>query len=204
MGLIELYETTFDTFYLKTALNLNKTLIKNFWDNKNGGFYFTQINKELDNFRQKDIYDGAIPSGNSISLLNLIKLARITADTDLEEKAMLIIKAFSQTIEKSPEAYTQFITSFDFFISPSYEIVIVGDFDAIETKRILRAINSRFIPNKIVILKSSDNMKTKITDIAGYLKDFKMINNRPTIYVCSNNACKAPTNDINTMLTLLL
>ena len=64
MGLIELYETTFDAFYLKTALNLNKTLIKNFWDNKNGGFYFTQINKELDNFRQKDIYDGAIPSGN--------------------------------------------------------------------------------------------------------------------------------------------
>ncbi|MGZ5471674.1 MAG: thioredoxin domain-containing protein, partial [Nitrososphaeraceae archaeon] len=204
MGLIELYETTFDAFYLKTALDLNKTLIKNFWDNKNGGFYFTQINKELDNFRQKDIYDGAIPSGNSISLLNLIKLARITADTDLEEKAMLIIKAFSGTIEKYPEAYTRFITSFDFFISPSYEVVIVGDSDAIGTSRILKAINSRFIPNKIVILKSSENIKTKITDIADYLKDFKMINNKPTIYVCSNHTCKAPTNDINTVLDLLL
>ena len=124
---------------------------------------------------------------HSISLLNLIKLARITADTDLEEKAMLIIKAFSRTIEKSPESYTQFITSFDFFISPSYEVVIVGDSDAIETKRIFRTINSRFIPNKIVILKSSENMKTKITGIADYLKDFKMINNKPTIYVCSNH-----------------
>jgi uncharacterized protein len=204
MGLIELYETTFDAFYLKTALNLNKILIENFWDNKNGGFYFTQINKELDNFRQKDIYDGAIPSGNSISLLNLIKLARITADNELEEKAILIIKAFSGTIEKSPEAYTQFIASFDFFIGPSYEVVIVGDSDSIETKRILKAINSRFLPNKIVILKSAENMKTKITDIADYLKDFKMINNKPTIYVCSNHTCKAPTNDINTMLDLLI
>ena len=66
--------------YLKTATNLNKYLIENFWDNENGGFYFTKINDEIAGFRKKDIYDGAIPSGNSIALLNLIKLSRITAD----------------------------------------------------------------------------------------------------------------------------
>ncbi len=203
MGLIELYETTFDINYLKTALNLNKVMIENFWDNKNGGFYFTQNDEKLGNFRQKDIYDGAIPSGNSIALSNLIKLGRITANTELEEKTILITKAFSEIIEKSPEAYTQFISSFDFLIGPSYEIIIVGDSNSCETKYILKAINSRFIPNKIVILKPFENIKTAIMDISNYLKDFKMLNNKPTIYVCSNYTCKVPTNDVKVMLELL-
>ncbi len=87
MGLLELYQTNFNVSYLKTAIRLNKYLIENFWDNKNGGFYFTQTNSELADFRQKDIYDGAIPSGNSIALLNLIKISRITSDTGLEDES---------------------------------------------------------------------------------------------------------------------
>jgi uncharacterized protein YyaL (SSP411 family) len=203
MGLVELYETTFDTAYLKTALNLNKTLMENFWDNNNGGFYFTKNNDGLSNFRQKDIYDGAIPSGNSIALLNLVKLGRITANTDLEEKALLIIKAFSGIIKKSPESYTQFISSFDFLLGPSYEIIIIGDLNSSKNKQILQALNSRFIPNKIVILKKYEDIRTAKADIFDYLQDFKMINKKPTIYVCSNYTCKVPTNDIETMLDLL-
>jgi uncharacterized protein YyaL (SSP411 family) len=203
MGLIELYETTFNINYLKTAINLNKILLENFWDNNNGGFYFTQINNELSYFRQKDIYDGAIPSGNSIALLNLIKLGRITADLSLEEKAMLITRTFSEIIEKSPEAYTQFISSFDFLLGPSYEIVIVGDLNSSETKKILKAINSRFIPNKVVILKTPGSTESEIIEVSDFIKDLTMINNKPTVYVCSNYSCKLPTNNINEMLKLL-
>ncbi|MHB8279522.1 MAG: thioredoxin domain-containing protein, partial [Candidatus Humimicrobiaceae bacterium] len=203
MGLIELYETTFNINYLKTAINLNKILLENFWDNNNGGFYFTQINDELSLFRQKDIYDGAIPSGNSIALLNLIKLSRITADLSLEEKAMLITRTFSEIIEKSPEAYTQFISSFDFLLGPSYEIVIVGDLNSSETKKILKAINSRFIPNKVVILKTPGSTESEIIEVSDFIKDLTMINNKPTVYVCSNYSCKLPTNNINEMLKLL-
>lgn len=203
MGLIELYETTFNINYLKTAISLNKILLENFWDNNNGGFYFTQINDGLSYFRQKDIYDGAIPSGNSIALLNLIKLGRITADLSLEEKAMLITKTFSEIIEKSPEAYTQFISSFDFLLGPSYEIVIVGDLNSSETKKILKAINSRFIPNKVVILKTPGSTESEIIEVSDFIKDLRMINNKPTVYVCSNYSCKLPTNNINEMLKLL-
>lgn len=203
MGLLELYETTFNINYLKTAINLNKILLENFWDNNNGGFYFTQINDELSYFRQKDIYDGAIPSGNSIALLNLIKLGRITADLSLEEKAMLITRTFSEIIEKSPEAYTQFISSFDFLLGPSYEIVIVGDLNSSETKKILKAINSRFIPNKVVILKTPGSTESEIIEVSDFIKDLTMINNKPTVYVCSNYSCKLPTNNMNEMLKLL-
>ena len=87
-GLLELYETTFEVDYLKKALALNGHLLKHFWDNKNGGFYFTADDGESLLIRQKEIYDGAIPSGNSIAMLNLLRLGRITADSSLEAKAV--------------------------------------------------------------------------------------------------------------------
>jgi uncharacterized protein YyaL (SSP411 family) len=203
MGLFELYQTTFNILYLKTATNLIKYLIENFWDNENGGFYFTKINDEIAGFRKKDVYDGEIPSGNSIALLNLIKLSRITADNSLEDKAFKILKAFSKTIENTPEAYTQFISSFDFIIGPSFEIVIVGDNYSNETKKILKAINLAFVPNKVVILKTIDSPENEMTKTPDFIKDLKMINNKSTIYVCSNFSCKLPTNYINEMLKLV-
>ena len=203
MGLLELYQTTFNILYLKTATILNKYLIENFWDNENGGFYFTKINSETTGFRKKDVYDGAIPSGNSVALLNLIKLSRISTNNSLENKAFQIIKAFSKTIENNPQAYTQFISSFDFIIGPSFEVVIVGDKNSNETKKILRSINLDFVPNKVVILKSDKIFESEIKEFPDFLKDLKMLNNKPTIYVCSDFSCKLPTNDIKTMLELL-
>ena len=203
MGLIELYETTFDVIYLKTALDLNQYLMDNFWDKKNGGFYFAQSDNELSDFMQKDIYDGATPSGNSIEFLNLIKLSRITGSTDLENKASELLKVFSETVENSPESYTQFLSSYDFLIGPSFEIVIVGDLNSNEARKIIKAINSKFIPNKVVVFKTTGNAEPGITSLAQFTGNMQMINNKATIYVCSGYSCKAPTNDINKMLELL-
>jgi hypothetical protein len=203
MGLLELYQTDFDIKYLRTAIALNKYLIENFWDRTQGGFYFTKKNGELENFRQKDIYDGATPSGNSIALLNLLKLSRITADTALEDKALEIVKTFSETVKKTPEAYTQFISSFDFAIGPSFEIVIIGDKNSNQVKKILKNMNSIFAPNKVTVLKPPEAKESEIAGLAPYSKDMCMINEKPTIYVCSNFTCKAPTNEINDVLNLL-
>jgi uncharacterized protein len=203
MGLIELYQTTFNISYIKTAIKLNKYMIENFWDEKSGGFYFTQKNSELEEFRQKDIYDGAIPSGNSIALLNLIKLGRITAERLLEDKALEIIKAFSGTVKKSPEAYTQFISSYDFLLGPSYEIVIAGDKNSEQVKQILNDINSVFAPNKVIILKPPGNEGNELSAIAPYLKTMVMLNEKPAIYACSNYACKAPTSEVGNLIKLL-
>ena len=203
MGLLELYQTNFNISYLKTAAVLNKYLIENFWDDKDGGFYFSQAGSELKDFRQKYIYDGAAPSGNSIALLNLIKLSRITGDSGFEEKAFAMLRTFLPEVKKSPEAYTQFISSFDYIASPSFEIVVAGDITLSQIKKILKAINSIFVPNKVVILKSDKSPESQIKEFPDFIKDLEMINNRPTAYVCSNYSCKMPTNDIDQMLKLL-
>ncbi len=125
-ALLDLYETVFDPGYLEQAIKLNNYFITHFWDDRNGGFFFTPDYGEKLITRQKEIYDGAIPSGNSVAMLNLIRIARITADSSFEEKADKINKAFSNQIRKYPAGFTQFLIALDFAIGPSYEIILAG------------------------------------------------------------------------------
>ena len=112
-GLLELYEATFSNEYLQKALDLNKVLFLDFWDEKNGGFYFTSANNEQLLIRQKEVYDGAIPSGNSVAFYNLIKLADFTGNKQFKQRAYQLLKAFSPMVEQNPSAYAYFLTGVD-------------------------------------------------------------------------------------------
>ena len=98
--LIELYHVTFNPKYLKFAIDLNNYLLNHFWDKTNGGLFFTSDTNEKLLTRTKEVYDGAVPSANSVTMYNLIRLARITGKMDLEEKAKQIGKTFSTQISK--------------------------------------------------------------------------------------------------------
>jgi len=202
-GLIELYETNFDVNYLKTALNLNRDLIMHFWDDKNGGFFFTPDDGENLLVRQKEIYDGAIPSGNSVAMLNLLRLGRMTANHDFEEKAAQIGKAFSDTATQLPAAHTQLMVALDFAVRPSFEIVIVGNHQGKDTMDILRILRTQFIPNKVILFRPSGQDAPDISRIAAFTKNLSSIDGKTTVYVCTNYTCKMPTTDTSKMLDLL-
>ena len=202
-GLLELYETTFDVDYLKNALKLNEYLVKHFWDDKNGGFFFTSDEGENLLVRQKEIYDGAIPSGNSIAMLNLLRLGRMTANSELEQKASEIGRAFFNNVSKSPAEYAQLMIAVDFSIGPSYEVVIAGDIQGEDTKKMLHVIGSKFIPDKIVIFLPSGTDLSEIMSIASFTRHQINVGNKATAYVCVNYNCKLPTTDIDNMLSLL-
>jgi len=202
-GLLELYETVFDVHYLQTALNLNSEMIRYFWDEQNGGFYFTADDAEELIVRQKDIYDGAIPSGNSVAVLNLFRLARITANSDLEDKANKIMLAFSKDVKSVPSGYTQMMVGLDFGIGPSYEIVIVGNPEAKDTKEMLNSLRKHFVPNKVVLLRPSDQEEPDIIRLAKFTEYQSSFDGKATAYVCLDYACKMPTTDTEEMLKLL-
>ena len=202
-GMLELYETTSDVDYLKRALRLNEYLLEHFWDDKNGGFYFTADDGEGLIARQKEIYDGAMPSGNSIAMLNLLRLGRITANPDLEEKAARIGRAFFENVRQSPSAYTQLMIAVDFAVGPSYEVVITGDPRAEDTREMLQAVGRRFIPNKVVIFLHAGPDSSEIKVIAPFTAHQSTIDDKATAYVCANHNCKLPTTDIDIMLSLL-
>jgi len=202
-GLIELYEASFDVRYLQTALELKKEMINHFWDNKNGGFYFTSDDGDDLIVRQKEINDGAIPSGNSVAMLNMLRLGRITADTDLEEKASMINGVFSKLIGRYPSAFTQFLVGLDFGIGPSYEVIIAGNSGAEDTGAMIKALRMRFVPNKIVLFRPTDKDASYIATIAEYTTNHLSIGGKATAYVCLNYECKLPTTEIDKMLELL-
>ncbi len=202
-ALIDLYETTFEIKYLKRAIELNDILMKEFWDEQNGGFYFTSSKSEELIARQKDVYDGAIPSGNSVALLNLVRLSRFTSNIYFEKKASVLVKSFSGYVSKSPSAFCMFMCGLDFLLSSSIEIVIVSDHkDNLATEGI-NLIRNVFNPNKVVILKS-DNTTKDFSELISLINNMKMKNKIATFYVCRNYSCNQPVNSVNELEKLIL
>ncbi len=201
-ALLELYEASFDVKYLEKAIEISDKMIELFWDDENGGFFFTEKENKDVLFRQKEIYDGAIPSGNSVALLVLAKLSRITGNREYEKFISKTISAFSGTIKKYPKAYTFFLSALDFILGRSFEIVIAGDSKDDNFKRMLKILRTKFIPNKVILLKSTDDA-SKIEQIAPFVKNYKGIENKPTIYICTNYECKQPVSEINKLVKLL-
>ena len=199
-GLLELYEATFDLKYLKKAFSLNNEAIKLFWDERQGGFYFTPKDGEDIIIRTKEVYDGAIPSGNSMALLNLIKLSRISGNSKLESYANKLQETFSRTIEGAPLGYTQFLCGVDYLIGSSYEIVISGDRNSEDTKNIIFQLNRRFIPNKVVVFNPINEDNSELIKIAPYVKDEKAVEGKATVYICKNFTCGMPITEVDEML----
>jgi uncharacterized protein YyaL (SSP411 family) len=198
-GLIELYEATFKTKYLKKAIELTNKMIELFLDENNGGFFLSENEDVL--FKQKEIYDGAIPSGNSVALLVLIKLSKITGRSDLNELTFKLVETFSGTVSKHPSAYTFFLSAFDFLIGPSFEIIIVGK-SSDDISKIQKLLNSKFIPNKILLYKPTDR-EDEINLIAPFLTHYKEIDGKTTIYICKNYECKQPVTSVEEMMPLI-
>jgi len=195
-GLIDLYEATFKVEYLKEAKRLTEEMIRLFWDEPKGGFFFTAIDAETLIIRQKDIYDGAIPSGNAVAALDLIRLGRMTLNRDWETRAQKLLEAFSHEISSMPTGYTQSLTALDFGLGPSKEIVLAGDKDDQALNQMLQNIFKRFIPNKVVLFRPAAAQEAReIIPLAPFLEKQTAVNGQATAYVCENYVCRFPTTD---------
>lgn len=193
-GLTELYQVTFNTEYLKQALKLNEHLVGHFLDKENGGFFHTADYSESLLYRNKDVYDGASPSGNSLCALNLLQLGRMTADTTLEGLAKGVFDTFASQVQKVPLGYTQLLNAFDFAIGPSREIVVVGKSGDENTEELLSCIHHDFIPNKVLVFKPSRE-SSEIGEMAGFVTDMEMKDGKATAYICENYNCSLPVNN---------
>jgi uncharacterized protein YyaL (SSP411 family) len=203
LGMLELYESLFDVRYLRIALELNEELLKHFWDDDKGGFYLTADDSDSPLVRRKEIHDGSIPSGNSVAMLNLLRLGRMTANSDLEKKATRIAHAFSSSVKQSPSAHAQLMVALDAAVGPFYEVVIAGASQANDTKEMLKAIRRRFIPNKVMLFRATEEMAPGIDAIAGFTTLYPSIDGRGTAYVCTNHSCRLPSTDARVVLELL-
>lgn len=188
-GLIELYETTYESIYLKKALQLTDSLLSLFWDENNGGLYIYGKDSESLIIQPKEIYDGAEPSSNSVSALNFYRLSRLTGRNDLEEKSDKILEAFSDDISLNPNSYSYALMALMFTRTKGQEIIIVTESNA-EAKPFIDSINNVFRPGMVShVYKPGDRI---LIELAPFLKSYKTIDGKTSAYVCEGYTCKAP------------
>lgn len=202
-ALLELYELTFETKHLFKALEYQSHLFGYFRDDQDGGLFFTSVDAEALLMRPKELYDGAIPSGNSIAFINTLRLSRITGDAEMAERAHEIYRAFGVQVNAMPTAFTQFLCGLDFAIGPVNEVIIAGNIDQSDTQALFTALRRSFVPNKIVIFRPENQAQPDIETIAPFVQSHSGINGQATAYVCTNFTCSLPTNDPEQMITLL-
>ena len=202
-GLVDLYQAGFNPADLAEAKRLTAEMSRLFWDDPAGGFFLTGIDAEKLLVRQKEIYDGAIPSGNSVAALDLIRVGRLTGDAELEKKAARLMEAFGGQVNRQPAAFPQMLIALDFALGPSSEVVVAGPAEDPAVREMLRVVRGVFNPNQVLILHPPGKSGTEIEQLAPFIKDQGMLGSKPTAYVCENHACNLPTSDPKKLKQLL-
>lgn len=192
-GLIELYESTGNPEYLKKAVQLNDQFIELFWDEDKGGFYFSIADEDQVYGRQKQIFDGAMPSSNSVAMTNLIRLSRLTGNTALEDYVDKIGRAFSADLIRSGASMCHSMQAIQFLHAEAEEITLRGEFS--ELQEVLDLVRGRFSPFKVLHLVTDEHQES-LAEIADYVSTQKRLDDRPTLYICRNFACDQPINDL--------
>ena len=184
-GLTELYQVSGEVKYLREAKRLADTMIAEFWDAEAGGFYFTSSDHEELLMRSKDYYDNATPSGNSAAAEVLLKLAHLLGDEKYEKLAVTVLRLVAPQIRRYPQAFGKNLSVLEFYLNPTKEIAVIGE----KGNELEKAVWSEYLPNKVAALS---NDPQKDSEFVPFLKDRKMIEGQPTVYVCENFVCRKP------------
>ena len=183
-GLLDLYEACFDLKYLTEAQRLAEQMIDLFEDEAKGGFYLTDKNAKELIVRPKDIYDGAIPSGNSVAASVVIRFYHLTSDPKWMGYFERIMKVFGPLIEKNPSAYTYALSMLDFYYGSSLNITLEGPQNDSILAQMKRVVYKHYIPNKSLL--------------------FRLGNSKGKAYVCRGNICHEPTESVEALENQLL
>ena len=192
-GLMELYEATFETRWLREAASLADAILGLFWEEAEGAFYDTAADHEELVTRPRDVYDNATPSGNSVAVDVLLKLSVLLEREDYRERAGAVLDNLSGGMVQVPGAFGRLLSALDFYLSTPYEVAIIGEREAPGTKTLLETVYSSYLPNKVVAGRSENDEEA--TQLVPLLANRPMRGGRPTGYVCVNYACQSPTTD---------
>lgn len=201
IGLIDLYEATFELRWLDEAHKLAQTMIDRFWDTDKGGFFYASEDHEDLIARTKPTYDGAEPSGNSMAALGLLRLAVLKGDTSYSDKAETVLKLGHKSAIATPRAYLKYIQAANLYVHASVEIALAGEPGSAEIEAFLTAIHDRFLPGKTLALISPDTPDREgIEKKVPLLLGKRLIDGKPAAFVCRDFACRQPVTTVEALV----
>ena len=202
-GLLDLYEASFEIHWLQSAMSLQEKQLELFWDPKDGGFYSGTGQDPSILLRMREDYDGAEPSANSVSVLNLLRLAQITDNDEWRQKAEKGIAVFSSRLKAFPQAMPQMLAALDYYLSKPKQIILAGTAGGDDTKAMLKVVHGRFLPNKILLLADGAGGQKELSRLLPVISTMTPLKGKATAYVCENYTCQLPTSDPAVVAELL-
>ena len=183
-ALLTLYESSFDSSRLAQAQQMADEMVEQFWDPDQAAFFDVAADANELIVRPRSFYDNPIPSGNSAASFALLRLQALTGNSRYEEQAISAFGAARELLVRAPLGFPALLSALDFYLSPQFQIAILGNPEEAETERMLRAVFDRYLPNAVVAVGNADE--------APLLQGRSRIDGRPTAFVCQHFACKLP------------
>jgi uncharacterized protein YyaL (SSP411 family) len=202
-ALVELYDATLDPTHLDHALQLQEDALALFWDAENGGFFFAAAGADDLLVRQKEVYDGAVPSGNSVAMANLVRLSRLTGRTDLARRADQVAAAFARDVARGPAAHTHLLSAVQLAAGASLEVVVAGTPGAEDTDRLIATVRDAAVPGAALLLVPEGETGAPIRRLAPFAAGYVPVNGKAAAYVCRDFTCQLPTTDPKELVRLM-
>jgi hypothetical protein len=201
-GLTELYMATYRPDVLSAALELQRAFDTRFWDQKKSGYFSSPPENDDLLVRQKDFYDGAIPSASSVAFANLIRLSHLTGDTSFEKRADSLAKIYTPLLTRTPAAYTFFLSGLTTVFGPATSVVIVTGDDALVPDDMTRTLDHGFYPFTVVLRKTPCTAED-LSEIVPFTREMVPAGGMPSSFVCSGRSCSKPVTRVEELLSLV-
>jgi uncharacterized protein YyaL (SSP411 family) len=200
VGLLDLYAALFDRSYLDRAIQLTDIMLREFWDERDGGFYFTGKSHEQLISRAKPVFDASIPSGNAMATQLLLRLYHLSGNDQYRASAEKVLRSYYDAMESQPFGFAHLLCALDLYLEGAKEIVIVGNPADADVKALIAEMNSLYLPNKVLQLATPG---MELADISPLLQGKTQVDGKATVYVCQNFTCSAPVTSASEMRALL-
>ncbi len=200
-ALLALYEATFKRRWLDATVELADEMISLFWDESAGAFYDTGREHEELVVRPRDVFDNAQPCGGSVASDMLLRLSVVTGNDDYAAKAVTPMRTLAELMGRAPAGTGRWLAALDFYLSTPKEVAIVGPASEPATLSLLRTVNGRYLPNRVVV--GAEGESAAAASGLPLLEGRGMVNGQPTAYVCENYACQLPVTDAEALSSQL-
>jgi len=202
-ALLDLYEASFDPHWLQHANRLAQRMLTEFWDWQHGGLFYTSPAHDTPLVRSKTFQDSSVPSGNATAAMVLLRLSKLLDKREYFLKAEKLLQAAAEQVRTQPMAYLSLLCAADFYLRPTKQIVIAGRRQQADTRKLLQAVFSRFIPNKVVAMAEPEGGPDPQCPAVPAAAGKPMISAKATAYLCQGHTCSHPVTEASELEELL-
>ena len=189
---LDLYETTGLAHWLFAALELQKEQDARFLDEQSGGYFLTADGGEALLVREKPALDVALPSGNSVTANNLLRLHEVTGDERFRLAAERQFASFALQVKRAPIGFPSLLLALDRYYDVPLQIVIVSATSEADGLPLAEPLRETFVPNKVSLFLTESEAARQAAEVP-WLEAKRALGNQPTAYVCERGRCELPT-----------